>query len=349
MSLPRPAKIAISVVTACLAAASTYLFLREEGHASTQTTTDAYVTTDSTFVAPKIAGHIAKVLVDDNEAVKAGQLLAVIDDRDFVVAVASATADVENARADVARLQASLVQQNSVIQQANAAIAADNAAITFAEADSRRYSNLAVDGSGTIQEQQHAQSQLQVAMARRLEHSAARDVAQHQIGVLRAQEKQAEASVSKVTANLEAAELNLSYTRITAPIDGTVGQRTVRTGAYVHVGTPLLALVPLDAVYVEANFRETQLERVRPGQGVTIKVDMLSGVVLHGRVNSVAPASGVALSPIAPDNATGNFTKVVQRLPVKITIDPGQSAARFLRVGMSVVPTVHVITAREET
>jgi len=139
--------------------------------------------------------------------------------------------------------------------------------------------------------------------------------------------------------------LNLSYTRIVAPIDGIVGQRTVRTGAYVHVGAPLLAVVPLQQAYVEANFRETQLRHVQPGQAVTIKIDMLSGTVIHGHVNSLAPASGIAFSPIAPDNATGNFTKVVQRLPVKISIDPGQPAASRLRVGMSVVPTVHIDSA----
>ena len=342
MSLPRPARIAILLVLAGGAASGAYLSLRDEGSARQQTTTDAYVTTDSTFVAPKIAGNIAQVLVDDNQPVKQGDLLATIDDRDFVVAVASAKADVENALADVQRLQASIVQQNSVIAQANAAIAADDASVAFAQANSKRYANLSADGSGTVQEQQQADSQLRIAHASHDQHTAARDAAQHQTAVLLAQERQAQASVDKAKATLDAAQLSLSYTKITAPIDGTIGERTVRTGAYVHVGTPLLAVVPLQQAYVEANFRETQLARVRPGQAVTIKVDMLSGATLRGHVNSVAPASGIAFSPIAPDNATGNFTKVVQRLPVKITIDPDQPSARLLRVGMSVVPTVDV-------
>jgi membrane fusion protein (multidrug efflux system) len=345
MSLPRPAKIAMAIMLASAAAASLYLYNHDEGRSSEQTTTDAYVTTDSTFVAPKVAGNISSVLVEDNETVHKGQLLAVIDDRDFAVALASAKADVENAQADVARLEASAIQQHSLIQQANAAIVGDIAAVNFAAANSRRYLNLAKDGSGTIQEQQQAESALQIASARQSQDIAARDAAQHQLNVLLAQERQAAATVEKAKAALHAAELNLSYTRIVAPIDGIVGQRTVRTGAYVHVGAPLLAVVPLQQAYVEANFRETQLRHVQPGQAVTIKIDMLSGTVIHGHVNSLAPASGIAFSPIAPDNATGNFTKVVQRLPVKISIDPGQPAASRLRVGMSVVPTVHIDSA----
>lgn len=342
MTLPRPAKIAVSITFACVIAASTYLYFHEEGRASAQTTTDAYVRADSTFVAPRIAGQVASVLVADNQIVKKGQLLATIDDADFVVAIASASADVENARADILRLKASVQQQTSVIQQAVAAISADNAAIAFAEADAKRYANLSLDGSGTVQERQQSQSQHQIAIAKRTEHMAARDAAQQQTGVLHAQEKQAEARLEKAIAALDAAKLNLSYTKITAPIDGVVGQRTVRVGAFVHVGAPLLAVVPIEDAYIEANFRETQLERVSPGQAVTIAVDMLPGVKLRGHVDSIAPASGIAFSPIAPDNATGNFTKVVQRLPVKIRIDRGQAAALNLRVGMSVVPTVHV-------
>lgn len=340
--LPRPAKIAVWAVLGCALAATAYLYFRDEGRASAQTTTDAYVRADSTFVAPRIAGQIAQVLVEDNQMVKRGQLLATIDDRDFLVAVASATADVNNARADLLRLKAAQLQQVSVIRQGDAAIAADNASITFAEAEARRYADLAVDGSGTVQERQQSQSQLQVAVARRAEHASARDAARHQAGVLQAQQKQAEASLEKAMAALDAARLNLSYTRITAPIGGIVGHRTLRVGAYVNVGAPLLAVVPLKDAYIEANFRETQLRRVRPGQAVTIAVDMLPGIELRGHVESVAPASGIAFSPIAPDNATGNFTKVVQRVPVKIRIDSGQAAASDLRIGMSVVPTVHV-------
>lgn len=346
MSLPRPAKIAVVVVLAAFAGTSCYLYARDPADSSNQTTTDAYVATDSTFVAPKVAGLIAQVLVEDNQPVTKGQLLATLDARDFVVAVASAKADVERARADVSMLQARLVQQQSVIQQADAAIVADGASVDFARENDKRYASLSADGSGTVQERQQALSQLQVAVAHRTQNTAARAAAVHEIGVFQAQERQAEANVDKAQAALDAANLDLSYTRITTPIDGIVGQRTLRVGAYTHIGTPLLAVVPLQKAYIEAHYRETQLRDVKPGQPVTIRVDLLSGRTLKGHVDSIAPATGVAFSAIEPDNATGNFTKVVQRLPVKITVDPGQDAARVLRVGMSVVPTIDVGAAR---
>jgi membrane fusion protein (multidrug efflux system) len=344
MPLPRPAKFVIVVVLAACAGTSYYLYSRNAANSSTQTTTDAYVATDSTFVAPKIAGLISQVFVEDNQLVKKGQLLATIDDRDFVVAVASAQADVEKAQADVATLQARLLQQQSVIQQANAAIVGDTASVEFARENARRYASLSTDGSGTVQEQQQASSQWQIAAARRLQSSAGRDAASHEVTVLQAQEKQAEANLDKAKSLLDSANLNVSYTHITAPIDGTVGQRTLRVGAYIHVGTPLLAVVPLQKAYIEANYRETQLQYVQAGQPVTIRVDMLAGRTLKGHVDSIAPATGVAFSAIEPDNATGNFTKVVQRLPVKISVDPGQDEAKVLRVGMSVVPTIEVRT-----
>ena len=156
----------------------------------------------------------------------------------------------------------------------------------------------------------------------------------------------AQAAAARAEANLAAARLNLSYTRIQAPIDGMIGRRSVRIGNYVEVGAPLLAVVPLDKAYVEANLRETQLRGVRPGQAATIGVDSLPGVVLRGHVESVAPASGVTFAAISPENGTGNFTKIVQRLPVRIRIDPGQAAARQLRVGMSVTPSIDTGGAR---
>lgn len=342
MSLPHPAKIAIATMLVAAFGSAIYLYTRNEGHGPEQTTTDAYVITDSTFVASKVAGNILEAHVEDNQYVRKGQLLATIDDRDFVVAVESAKADLANAQAEFARLNARIQQQGSAVKQAAAGITADSAATVFAQANLERYSDLSTDGSATMQEKQQADSQLRIAQARGIQSSAARDSAQQQIAVLEAEKQQAQAHIAKAQAALHLGELNLSYTKVVAPIDGMVGQRKMRVGAYVHVGAPLLAVVPLQQAYVEANFRETQLERIRPGQPVTIKVDMLPGTVLKGHVESISPASGVAFSAIAPDNATGNFTKVVQRLPVKITLDPGQAATTALRVGMSVIPTVHV-------
>lgn len=340
MSLPNTAKITVAVLLAAVLAGSAYSYSYGEGHGARQSTDDAYVTADFTLVAPKVAGNVLEVLVEDHQAVKKGQLLARIDDRDYVVAVDMAKADLAQAEADLSRLRATVAQQGSAIERAGAAVAADQAALTFARANEARYRDLSSDGSATLQDRQQAESQAQAAAAQHKANSAALLGARQQVAILRAQVEQGEAQVARSKAALEAAELHLSYTKIVAPIDGVVGQRSVRVGAYAQVGASMLAIVPLQSAYVEANFRETQLARMRVGQRVDIAVDMLPGTTLHGHVASLAPASSVSFSPIAPDNATGNFTKVVQRLPVKIVIDPGQEAARLLKVGMSVTPTV---------
>jgi membrane fusion protein (multidrug efflux system) len=166
--------------------------------------------------------------------------------------------------------------------------------------------------------------------------------ARQQVDILRADLEKAKANLEQAKANQEAAELKLSYTRITAPVDGTVGQKSVRVGGFVNAGKPLLAVVPLDAVYIAANFRETQLAHMREGQSVEITVDALPGAILLGKVESLSPASGVSYSPIAPHNATGNFTKIVQRLPVRISLNPNQPVAGMLRVGMSVSPKITI-------
>ena len=340
MSLPNTAKITVAVLLAAVLAGSAYSYSYGEGHGARQSTDDAYVTADFTLVAPKVAGNVLEVLVEDHQAVKKGQLLARIDDRDYVVAVDMAKADLAQAEADLARLRATALQQGSAIERASAAVAADQATLTYARANEARYRDLSSDGSATLQDRQQAESQAQAAAAQHKANSAALLGARQQVAILRAQVEQGEAQVARSKAALEAAELHLSYTKIVAPIDGVVGQRSVRVGAYAQVGASMLAIVPLQSAYVEANFRETQLARMRVGQRVDIAVDMLPGTTLHGHVASLAPASSVSFSPIAPDNATGNFTKVVQRLPVKIVIDPGQEAARLLKVGMSVTPTV---------
>ena len=340
MSLPTPAKITVAVLLAAVLAGSAYSYSHGEGHGARQSTDDAYITADFTLVAPKVAGNVLEVLVEDHQAVKKGQLLARIDDRDYAVAIDMAKADLAQAEADLSRLRATVAQQGSAIERAGAAVSADEATLKFARANEARYRDLSSDGSATLQDRQQAESQAQAAAAQHKADSAALMGARQQTAILRAQVEQGEAQVARSKAALEAAELHLSYTKIVAPIDGVVGQRSVRVGAYAQVGASMLAIVPLQSAYVEANFRETQLARMRVGQRVDIAVDMLPGTTLHGHVASLAPASSVSFSPIAPDNATGNFTKVVQRLPVKIVIDPGQDAARLLKVGMSVTPTV---------
>lgn len=341
MALPKKAQI-ISAVLLVGAIGGVLYFNRPESSASIQSTDDAYVHADFTTVAPQVSGTVETVLVEDNQPVNKGDLLATLDDRDFVAAVNAAKAQLASARAGVASLQAHLIQQDTVIRQAQAAVAADEAALKLAKVNHARYRNLATDGSGTVQAQQQAEAQLSVQLASRDKSQAGLQAARQQVDVLKADLEKAKATLAHAQAALDLARLKLSYTRITAPISGTIGQKSVRIGAFVNAGKPLLAIVPLEAVYISANFRETQLARVKTGQTVEIEVDALPGEALQGTVQSLGPASGVSYSTVAPHNATGNFTKIVQRLPVRIRIEPDQSAAAKLRVGMSVTPRIRI-------
>jgi membrane fusion protein (multidrug efflux system) len=342
MALPKTAKIiSAALLLAVLIGGALYLN-RPASSASTQSTDDAYVQADFTTVAPQVSGTVDKVLIEDNQPVRAGDLLATIDDRDFMVAVNAAKAQVEGAQATIAGLQARLILQETAIRQAQAAVEANEASFKLAKTNQARYRNLAADGSGTVQALQQAEAQLSIQLAAREKDLAGLQAARQLIGVLRADLEKAKAALSQSQSAQAAAELRLSYTRIAAPVDGTIGHRSVRVGAFVSAGKPLLAIVPLDAVYIAANFRETQLARVEAGHAVDIEVDALPGEVLKGVVESLGPASGVSYSAVAPHNATGNFTKIVQRLPVRIRIDPDQSAAAKLRVGMSVTPKIYI-------
>lgn len=342
MSLPKKTKIAVAVTLFTVLVGGTYYLNRHESSASTQTTDDAYVEADFTTVAAQVSGNVSRVLIEDNQVVKAGDLLATIDDRDFLVAVAAAKAQVASAEANIASLQAQLIRQDSTILQAQAIVAADEANLKLAQENQKRYRNLASDGSGTVQASQQAEAQLVTQQASLEKNRAGLLAAHQQTDILKADLEKAKAALAQAKTGQEAAEIKLSYTRITAPVDGTIGQKSVRIGGYVNAGKPLLAVVPLDAVYVTASFRETQLAHVQAGQSVEIKVDALPGEVLQGKVESLSPASGVSYSPIAPHNATGNFTKIVQRLPIRISLNPNQAAASKLRVGMSVAPTINI-------
>ena len=309
------------------------------------TTDDAYVKADNTTVAPKVSGYLHEVLVGDNERVKAGQVLARIDDRDFKVALDQAKADVAAAEAAIASRQAQFDVQQTVIEAANATLDVDTASATFAKQENKRYSDLAATGYGSVQNAQSAQSRDAGAIAAIERDKANLASAQKQVELLKAEIKQAVAAAARADALQQQAELNLSYTTIVAPIDGVVGNRTLRAGQFVQAGTQLMSLVPASGAYVIANFKETQLTDVQPGQPVEIDVDMFPGKTVHGRVDSLAPASGQEFALLPPDNATGNFTKVVQRIPVKITLDAANSPDLVLRPGMSVYPTIDTKTA----
>jgi len=305
-----------------------------------ESTNDAYVTADFTLVAPRVAGQISEVLVDDNQWVKAGQLLIRIDDRDFRAAWQSAQADVVAAKALVANFDAEIARHPSLVQQATAKLQSDEASISYARANASRYQSLSEAGAGTAQEQQRASSALAEQLAQQAHDRAALNAAKQNLDVLRTQRDKALGAQARAEAALEQAKLNLSYTEIHAPVDGKIGRRSARLGAYVTAGAPVLAIVPISNAYVVANFQENQITHMRPGQSARIRVDSLLGVEIQGHIDSLAPATGVSFAAIAPDNATGNFTKIVQRVPVKITIDRGQKAAAELGVGLSVIADV---------
>lgn len=305
-----------------------------------QSTNDAFVSADFTLVAPRVAGFIKEVLVEDNQRVQAGQLLALIDDRDFRAAAQAADADTLVARAQLQNARATLERQASVIAQAQATVVAAKAEQAFAEHELNRYNHLAGVGAGTVQNAQQARTRIDQAGARLANATAVLAAERKQVEILTAQRDAAEGGLKRAQAALEMASFQLSYTRIVALVDGMVGERAVRVGAYVTPGSKILAVVPLAQAYVLGNFQETQLTDVQPGQDVVVRVDSLGGEALTGRVQSIAPATGVTFAAVKPDNATGNFTKVVQRIPVKIILDPGQPLAQRLRVGMSVEASI---------
>jgi membrane fusion protein (multidrug efflux system) len=305
-----------------------------------ESTDDAYVKADTTVIAPKVSGYLREVLVGDNQPVTAGQPLARIDDRDYAVAVAQARADVAAARAEIDNVEASLDQQQAVIAQAHSTVAVDRANLTFTQQDNDRYVTLARTGAGSVQSEQQAVSRLQVAQSMLQRDAAAEVAAERRTGMLRAQLAKAQAMLAHDRAVAEQAALNLSYATIVSPVDGVVGNRSLRPGQYVQAGTQLMAVVPVNGVYIVANFKETQLTDVHAGQPVTVDVDMFPGTAVKGHVDSIAPASGQEFALLPPDNATGNFTKIVQRIPVKIVLDGNDRLAGLLRPGMSVTPIV---------
>lgn len=302
-------------------------------------TDNAYVRVHYAAIAPRVAGQVTDVRVQNNDMVKVGQVLVELDDRDYRAVVASADANLARDRAMVVNAAASLTRQGPVIEQARAQVKTAEAQLTFSESDAKRYEYLATTGSGTIKTHQQADSTLLQSRAALDGAKASLEAAQAQLKILQAQEVSARASVRASEAQLEQAHLNLSYTRIVAPVDGMVAQRGVQVGNYIGAGTGLMAVVPLSEVYVEANYREVELRHVQAGQRARIHVDAYD-VDLEGTVVGVPAATGATFATIQPDNATGNFTKIVQRLPVQIVIAPNQPLARLLRVGLSVETTI---------
>jgi membrane fusion protein (multidrug efflux system) len=305
-----------------------------------ETTDDAYVGGDVTDLAPKVSGLIARIAVTDNQAVVAGDLLVQIDDRDFKVAVTKAEAEVAGEHASLENLDATRNLQLALINEAQAGVTAANAQIILARENQSRYAILAAAQAGSEQDSQTAATALAEAQASAAKAEAALAAAQAQLAVIDTQKQQANAALAGAQADLAAAQLNLGYTQIRAPIDGVIGNRSAHTGGYAELGAQLLSIVPSNGLWVDANFKEDQLTQMRPGDRVTISADVLPGDKITGEVASLAPASGAVFSILPAENATGNFTKIVQRVPVRILLDGSAAQLGLLRPGLSVTASV---------
>ncbi|WP_454885330.1 HlyD family secretion protein [Sphingomonas oryzagri] len=309
-------------------------------------TNDAYIRADSVTVSPKISGYVEQVYVADNQDVKAGQPLVRIDPRDYKAATAQYRAQIDVADANAENVRAGIREQEAAIEQARAQLAAGRADAAFAAGEVARYAPLAESGAETREKLTTLRNQATQAAKSAAAQAAALDSAERRIGSLKAQIRQAQAQGEGAQAQLAAADVNLSSTIVRASVDGRIGDKGVRVGQYVQSGTRLMSVVPLSAIYITANFKETQIGLMRPGQPATIKADALPGVGLHGHVESVSPGTGAEFSLLPPQNATGNFTKIVQRVPVRIAIDAGPEARRVLVPGLSVTVDVDTISAK---
>jgi membrane fusion protein, multidrug efflux system len=311
-----------------------------------EATDDAYTQADAVAVAPRISGYVSDVDVTDNQRVAAGQVVARIDDRDYRAALDQARADVASAGADIRSIDAQLALQQSAIVQAQTDIVSAQAAVDFAQADYRRYTDLMHTGNGTVQRAEQADADIRQRTATLAHTRAALQAAQDQVAVLQAQRSRATAALARANAAAEQANLNLSYTTLVAPVDGAVGDRALRLGQFVSPGMRLMDVVPTGRdIYVVANFKETQLRDMWRGEAADVTIDMLPGAALHGRVDSLAPGSGAQFALLPPENATGNFTKIVQRVPVKIVLDTDDPMILAkLRPGLSVTATVDTRT-----
>jgi membrane fusion protein (multidrug efflux system) len=313
---------------------------RWEGRAIHQVTDDAYLQADIVPISSKVAGYVREVPVQDYERVSAGQLLAQIEDQDYRATVAQSTGNVAAARAQLQVLTAQRALQAANVNAARAVVESSLAAVDQAGKDVARQHTLLDSGSGSVDSTEHAETRRAEVQAQLTQNRAQVDAAARQLEVLTAQLGQAQATVAAQEASLQLATINLAYTRILAPQDGVIAQRQVRPGQYLGVGGQVTILTPLPHVWVIANYRETQLTHVEVGQPAAITVDTFPGHTLKGHVLALAPASGSQFTLLPPDNATGNFTKVVQRIPVKIAIDDADGLADRLRPGMSAVATI---------
>ncbi len=310
-----------------------------------QSTNDAYLRADQVVVAPKVQGYVTQVLVTDNQQVAAGQPLVRIDSRTYAAGADQAQATVDARAADLEVARAQLAQQESVIAQARAQLAGARTGAAFAAAEVERYRPLAASGADTPEKLQQLANTRDQAVQTTAASAASVAAAERQVATLKAQIGQAAAQLEGARANARQIGLNLQDTVLTSAISGRVGDKSVQLGQYVTAGARLMTVVPTNSIYLVANFKETQIGRMRPGQPVTIKVDALGGKTLKGVLDSFAPGTGAQFALLPPENATGNFTKIVQRVPVRIRIQATPEVQKVLVPGLSATAKVDTRSA----
>jgi len=337
----RPIVSAIGAVLLAATLGGGYLYLDSTEHF--ESTDDAFIAARQSTLAPKVSGYITAVPVTDNQHVVAGDVIARLDDRDYRVALAQAEAQVAAAQASIENVDAQLDVQQAQIAANQAQLDQAQASLVFAQQQATRYQHLEQTGYGTIQNSEQYTSQLHQQQSAVLSAKATLNLAQRQVEALNAQRKSAVANLAQAEAQRDQAQLNLSYTTVTAAQPGRVVNLSAAVGQFAQAGTNLTMFVP-DQIWVTANFKEIQLNQMRPGEKVTMKIDAYPGRTIHGHLESVQPGSGTAFSLLPAQNATGNYVKIVQRVPVKIVMDaPPTDVA--LGPGMSVVPTVRINAA----
>ena len=343
------AKLMLLVVGALVLVAGLIWFVRHETYGKyQQETNDAQVAADVVTVSPRDAGYVTQVLVDENQDVRAGQPLARIDPRDAQAQAARARAQIAVANAQTEAARAQIREQVATIEQTQAQLAAAQTKAAHDAAEASRYQPLAASGAETAQQLAQLESTAKQSAEDVRSQRAALLMQQRRTASYLAQVRQGQAQADAARAQLALANVDVRATSVSAAIDGRIGDKTVRIGQYAQVGRPLMSIVPLDRLYVTANFKETQLALMRAGQPALISVDALDGVDIWGRVESLSPGTGAQFSVLPPQNATGNFTKIVQRVPVRISIEATPAVRHLLVPGMSVSVSVNTKGARDE-
>ncbi len=333
-----PIGVAFAIIVTLVLAGLGYLYWDHESHL--ESTDDAFIDARQSAVTPTVSGYIVAVLVTDNQHVDAGAEILRIDPRDYQIALDKAQAELAAQKASVHNLDAQITAQQAQISASQANVQQSSAALRFAQQEAARSQALVRRGTGTVQREQQASSTLQQEQARNKSATEAVEAARAKVQSLEAERVNAQANVEKAAAQLDQARLNLSYTTVRAAEAGRVVRLTAAVGAYAQTGASLAMFVP-DKIWVTANFKETQLAHMRPGQPVEIRIDAYPNLSATGKVVSVQPGSGTAFSLLPAENATGNYVKIVQRIPVKIALGPLPRGVT-LGPGMSVVPTVRV-------